>query len=210
QSRVRIVQHAGKRFALRLEGSFWDMLERIARKRQLRLGQLVASLAESYEGINFSSYIRAYAQAEAQRELARQDITLSPFDLLDILRNCPAPGLLMQHNRTILEANNGLLQWLGADAPALRLQGFDTIFEPRVTRPLHETMDLLYHGQVKRTQIQVAYTPPVSEQNPRPAIRAALATLHGFYNPQGAFYCLVWFTGSPALQLKQNPVPISE
>jgi predicted DNA-binding ribbon-helix-helix protein len=206
QSRLRIVQHDGKRFSLRLEEAFWHMLERIARRRQMRLGQFIAT----YEGVNFSSYLRVYAQADAQRELARQDIGLSPFDIVDILRNCPAPGLLIQHNRTIIEVNNALFQWLGAQAPTLRLQNFDTIFEPRVTRPLNETMDLLYDGTVKRTQIQVVYTPPVTETVPNPVSRAALATLHGFHNPHGAFYCLVWLSTSAALQIRPVTIPLTE
>jgi predicted DNA-binding ribbon-helix-helix protein len=208
QSRARIVQHEGKRFSLRLEEAFWQMLERIARRRHMRLGQLVAQLAAHYEGVNFSSYIRVYAQAEAQREIARQDMNLSPFDLVDILRNCPAPGLLIQHNRTIIEVNNALFQWLGKNPPLLRLQNFDHIFEPRVSRPLNETMDLLYDGAVKRTQIQIAYTPLATENLPNPTPRAALATLHGFHNPHGAFYCLVWLTASPALQMRtQHTIP---
>jgi predicted DNA-binding ribbon-helix-helix protein len=202
QSRARIVQHEGKRFSLRLEEAFWQMLERIARRRQIRLGQMIAQLADQYDGVNLSSYIRVYAQAEAQREISRQDIILSPFDIVDILRNCPAPGMLIQHNRTIIEANSALLQWLGKNAPTLRLQHFDDIFEPRVSRPLNETMDLLYDGAVKRTQIQIVYTPQNTADTPAPVPRAALATLHGFHNPHGAFYCLVWLTASPALQIR--------
>lgn len=210
QSRLRIVQYRGKRFSLRLEEVFWDMLERIARRRHMRLGQLIAQLAAHYDGVNFSSYIRVYAQAEAQREISRHDIHLSPFDIVDILRNCPAPGLLIQHNRTIIEANHALFQWLGKNAPVLRLQNFDSIFEPRVTRPLNETMDMLYDGLLKRTQIQIAYTPPPTEDTQNPQPRAALATFHGFHNPHGAFYCLVWLTASPALQIRPHPQPLME
>ena len=100
----------------------------------------------------------------------------------------------MQHNRTIVELNGSLLQWLGDDAPPLRQQQFDTIFAPRVTRPLPDTMDLLYNGELKRTQLQVTYTPPIADGVYRAVPRTALATLHGLYNPNGAFYCLVWFS----------------
>lgn len=203
QSKPRIIQHAKKRYALRLENVFWDALDHIARRRHIRLAQLVADLAGRYDGVNFSSYLRAYAMAEAKREQVRHDLPLSAFDVVDILRACPAPGLLMQHNRTIVEMNSTLLQWLGDMAPPLRQEQFDAIFIPRVGRPLTDTMNLLYNGQLKRTQIQVAYTPPpLSADGLPPAPRIALATLHGLYNPNGAFYCLVWFSIGQALQMR--------
>ena len=90
QSRPRIIQYNKKRFALRLEHVFWDGLETIARRRHIRLGRLIADLADTYHGVNFSSYIRAYVMADARREQIRHDIPLNPFDVVDILRNCPA------------------------------------------------------------------------------------------------------------------------
>jgi predicted DNA-binding ribbon-helix-helix protein len=205
QSRPRILQHAGKRYAVRLEEIFWESLDALARRRHIRLGALVAGLAATYNGVNFSSYLRAYALAEARRDLVRHEASLSPFDLVDIVRNCPAPGLLIQQDRTIIDANAALLQWLGRNPPPVRLQKLDNLFEPRVSRPLNETMNLLSDGRLKRTQIQIVYTPTLlADTRPLPQ-RAALATLHGFHNPAGTFYCLVWLTASPALQV-QNTV----
>lgn len=206
QSKPRIIQHAKKRYALRLETIFWDALEALARRRHLRLGEMVADLAERYDGVNFSSYLRAWVMADARREQIRQDIPLNPFDVVDILRACPAPGLLMQHNRSIVEINPALFQWLGDNPPALRQEIFDNIFIPRVTRPLNDTMNLLYNGQLKRTQIQVAYTPPAPADGPPPTTRIALVTLHGLYNPNGAFYCLVWFSSGQALQMRSPAI----
>ncbi len=200
QSRPRIIQHAKKRYALRLENVFWDGLETIARRRHMRLGQLVAELANRFDGVNFSSYLRAYIMADARREDVRHDLPLSAFDLVDILRACPAPGLLMQHNRSIVEVNNSLFQWVGDNPPPLRQQQFDTVFIPRVTRPLLDTMDLLFSGQLKRTQFQVTYTPPLTDGTFKSVPRTALATLHGLYNPNGAFYCLVWLSIGQAMQ----------
>ena len=212
QSQNRIVQHAGRRFALRLEQGFWDVLERIARLRHQRIGTLIAALAADYDtrpgGLNFSSYLRSFALADLQRELVRQDAVLNPYDIIDILRGCPAPGLIMQRDRIIVEFNTALSQWLGDGHPPLRQHRFDAIFEPRVTRPLDDTMELLYDGRLKRTPIQIAYHPPSpllpADAEPAPAQppRSALATLHGLYNPEGSFYCLAWFTGGPALQMR--------
>lgn len=202
QSKPRIIQHAKRRYALRLENIFWDALEAMARRRHLRLGEMIAALADRYEGANFSSYLRAWVMADARRDDIKQELPLSAFDVVDILRACPAPGLLMQHNRTIVELNPALFQWLGDNPPPLRQEIFDSVFSPRVTRPLHDTMNMLYSGQLKRTQIQVAYTPATPDGVAAAQPRIALATLHGLYNPNGAFYCLVWFSIGQALQMR--------
>lgn len=210
QSQPRIVQYAGKRYALRLEKVFWDGLEALAARRHIRTGALIAELAGRYSGVNFSSYIRAYIMADARREQIRHDIALTPMDVIDILRACPAPGLLMQRNRTVVELNTSLFRWMAIDRiqgeeitpPPLRQQIFDTVFVPRVTRPLTDTMNLLYQGQLKRTQIQVVYTPPTPLGVPPLPGRAAIANLHGLHTPTGAFFCLVWFTFNPALQAR--------
>jgi predicted DNA-binding ribbon-helix-helix protein len=185
QPKTRIVQYDKRRFALRLEETYWRQLEAMAERRQIRLGRLVASLAKDYDGVNLSSYIRGFCMHEAQRDLARYRLTAGAFDLIGLLRGCPAPALLLDHNRIILETNPALLQWVGAQAPALKQADFETYFVPRAARPLVETLDLMQQRLLQRAQLQLAYTVP---DQPSRVINATLTGL-----PVGQFfYCLVW------------------
>ncbi len=180
QAQPRIVQYRKRRFALRLETVYWQQLESLAERRAQRLGRIIADLAEQYQGPNLSSYIRGYCMVEAQREIARYRLNAGAFDLIALLRGCPAPALLLDHDRRILDVNNALLEWAGSEAPTLRHAKFDTLFIPRVTRPLDETYALMQQKQLQRTQIQVTFQG-----------RAVNATLTGL--PVGLyFYGLVW------------------
>lgn len=183
--KTRIVQYNKRRYALRLERVYWDQLEQLADKRGQRLGRIVADLAAHYTGVNLSSYLRSFCMAEAQRDLARYRLTAGAFDLVSLLRGCPAPAILLDEKRTILDTNQALLSWLGNPPPALRQAFFDTLFQPRVTRPLDETFRLMQEKKLQRTQIHVTFT------NAQGQTRSTQATLTAL--PVGHyFYCLVW------------------
>lgn len=181
QPQPRIVQHKGRRYALRLEPIFWRQLERVARRRGRRLGYLVAELDEAYEGVNLSSFIRGYCMIEAEKEATHFRLAAGSFDLLDVLKGAPAPALLLSEDRIVLEVNQALLDWIGGGT-VIRQNKFDEFFEPRVLRPLDETIDLMRTGKLKRTQIQVVYQG-----------RVVMATLTGLL-VGSIFYCLVWLT----------------
>ena len=122
--------------------------------------------------------------AEAERDVTRYRLSAGNFDLLDIIRSAPAPAMLLNHERVILDVNQPMRDWVGDEAPVLRQQKFDLAFEPRVTRPLDETILLMRTGQLKRTQIQIGYHG-----------RIANATLTGL-SVGNIFYCLVWLLPS--------------
>lgn len=191
QPQPRIVQYDKRRYALRLEGAFWQQLEAIADRRGLRVGALVAELAAACDGPNLSSYIRGFCMVEATRDIARYRLSAGAFDLVTIMRGAPTPALLLDESRLILETNRAFTDWLGADAgPVLRMAKFDAFFTPRVTRPLDETFALMRKKMLQRAQMQVTYAPPDGLADLK-APRVANATLTGL--PVGSFfYCLVW------------------
>jgi len=184
QPQPRIVQYKKRRYALRLETIFWRQLEQIAFRRRTKLGNLVAELAEANEGPNLSSFVRGFCMVEAERDATRFRLASGSFDLLDILKGATAPALLLTDQRLIIDVNQALTDWIGPNVPTLRQEKFDTLFEPRVVRPLDETIDLMRRGQLKRTQIQVAYQG-----------RTVMATLTGL-SVGSIFYCLVWLSVS--------------
>lgn len=191
QPQPRIVQHEKRRYALRLERVFWQQLESLAERKAKRLGRLVAELAEGYQGANLSSYIRGFCMVEAEREITHYRLGAGAFDLLDVLRSSPAPALLLDSNRSVLEVNQALFDWMGSDVigdiKSIRQRKFDTIFIPRVTRPLDRTIELMRTGQLKRTQFQATFMADT------PRARTVLVTLTGL--PVGnLFYCLAWLT----------------
>ncbi|MDB5478062.1 MAG: hypothetical protein JWM96_557 [Alphaproteobacteria bacterium] len=192
QPQPRIVQYQKRRFALRLESIFWLELEKAARRRGVRLGRIVAELDKINDGPNLSSFIRGFCMVEAERETAKARLGAGAYDLLDVLRGCPAPALLLNQERQILEFNQALLDWTGQKIEAdgshvLHQQKFDAVFEPRIGKPLDQTVEAMRSGQLKRAQFPVAY------KGTGDAARIVTATLTGL--PVGSlFYVLVWLT----------------
>lgn len=191
---ARILQHEGRRYALRLEPVFWEQLHLLARRRGLRPGALVALLAAQQAGPNLASTVRSYCLAEARTELARYHLSAGGFDLLDVLRAAPAPGLLLNGERTILAANQALLDWLGPQAGHVQEMKFDVLFQARVTRPLDETFAQLRDGQLASARLQVAYS--AFGETPR----ITQAVIHPL--AVGAFfYALVWLHVQPGARV---------
>jgi len=57
----RIVQYNNRRYSIRLEPVFWRALETLAERNQMRLGKFIAELEETYQGKNFSSFLRVFS-----------------------------------------------------------------------------------------------------------------------------------------------------
>lgn len=189
QPQPKIVQYKKKRYALRLEHVYWQQLEVLARRRQWRLGRLIAELDALHDGANLSSFIRGFCMVEAERDASRFRLMSGSFDLLDILRGCPASAILLNQDRLIIDVNQALLDWAGVSG-VFRQKPFEMIFSPRMVRPLDETFELMKSGQLKRTQIQVVFNG-----------RTVMATLTGL-SVGNIFYCLVWLLPSQQMRLR--------
>lgn len=200
QPKPRIVQYNKRRYAIRLERVFWRFLEKLAKKRKMRLGKLISKLSESHTGKNLSSYVRAYCMVEAERELMQEHLSLIGTDAVDILKSCPVPGFILSHDLKILDYNLALTQWLG-DTVSGGIQQYDLtdIFDPRVTRPVSETMALMQEGKLKQTQMQLV------QRLEGKASRSAKSTWLALMPPKTKnFYCLVWLSSAPALRMGKN------
>ncbi len=197
QPKPRIVQYNKRRFAIRLESVFWRFLERIANERKIRLGRLIHELSAGNRGKNLSSYIRSYCMVEAERELMQEHLSLIGTDAIDILKSCPVPGFILSHDLKILDYNGALVQWLGNTVTGgIRQATLTDIFDPRVTRPVAETMKMMQDGKLKQTQMQL-----VQSLIGRPS-RSARSTWLALMPPKTTnFYCLVWLVSGPALPI---------
>ena len=200
QAQPRIVQYQKRRFALRLEAIFWQQLERIAKKRGQRLGQLVAGLDEICQGVNLSSFVRGFCMIEAEMENARYRLVAGGFDLIDVLRGCPAPALLLNDERMILEVNPALQRWVESvphTSEPLKQQRLEQSFEPRIGRSLDETVEQMREGKLKRAQFQMSYIgdPKVPRNVMATMTSLAVGSVH---------YLLIWLTVNASYRIIAN------
>lgn len=156
----RIVQYRHRRYSIRLEPVFWHALERLAERRQMRLGHLVAELAGEHGHGNFASHLRAVCMIEADLALAQASLRPTRRGLVDLVTACYAPGLLLSRYRTIVAHNDGFLDWLGGGDQALAGADLTSVIQLRTRRPLNEVWLDLVAGGLSSVEANVLHVEP--------------------------------------------------
>jgi predicted DNA-binding ribbon-helix-helix protein len=185
----RIVQHDHRRYSVRLEQIFWRTLERLASAREQRLGALIAALAETYNGNNFSSYLRTYCIVELERARVASDLAARGTGIVEALSACPSPGIMLGPGRVVIAHNAAFAGWLGPDhAPVLEAP-LNAHFQLRPAPALGQAEEAAAAGQAFEAKIQLVYTAPGR-------VSLAPGRLVALRGQEGQSYCLIWLSPS--------------
>lgn len=184
----RIVQYRNKRYSVRLEPIYWQTLEVLAERQRLRLGRFVAELAERYEGPNFSSYLRVFCMLEGEQALARETLGPTHHGLLDVVTNCPNPGLILSRYRTVIAYNGAFGEWLGPADVAVIGAELTTLVQVRTRRSLTEVWQDLVNGREAKADAKLLYVAPGR-------VNAAQATILALRSQTyQEFYAVMWLS----------------
>lgn len=184
----RIVQYRNKRYSVRLEPIYWQTLEVLADRHRMRLGRFVAELAESYEGPNFSSYLRVFCMLEGEQSLARESLGPTHHGLLDVVTNCPNPGLILSRYRTVIAYNSAFGEWLGPADVAVVGAELTTLVQVRTRRSLTDVWQDLVSGREPKADAKLLYVAPGR-------VNAAQATILALRSPAyQEFYAVMWLS----------------
>jgi PAS domain S-box-containing protein len=166
--RHRIVQHAGKRYSLKLDDLVWEALGRIAAEDGLRLNELVAAVARrTAEGSSLTEALRLHClrrtleRAEAlAHQLENQALTASGVPVGLIVESCPAPCFLVSQDHVIRRANAAAEKWIGASAEALTGRSVEHYLQIRSATPLPQVMAAFAQGQPASFPVRLLYLRP--------------------------------------------------
>ena len=151
----RIVQYNNRRYSIRLEPVFWRALGDLASRSQQRLGRFVAELEATYQGKNFSSFLRVFCMLDAERGLAERQLGDGRASLVELVEACPSPGIILSHDRTIIACNPALTRWLGApDAPVVGSE-LTAVVQVRTRRSLNEVWQEMVDGDTSAIDARV-------------------------------------------------------
>lgn len=184
----RIVQYRNKRYSVRLEPIYWQTLEVLADRDRKRLGRFVAELAENYEGHNFSSYLRVFCMLEGERALARETLGPTHHGLLDVVTNCPNPGLILSRYRTVIAYNISFGEWLGPADVAVVGAELTTLVQVRTRRSLTEVWQDLVDGRETMADAKLLYVAPGRVN----AAQASILALRS--QAYQEFYAVMWLS----------------
>lgn len=186
----RIVQYQNRRYSIRLEPVFWQALESLAEREDMRLGRFIAELAERYSGNNFASHLRVISMVESERALAQASLLPTQDNIFGVVRACPSPGLVLSRYRTILAHNDGFLEWLGAPEESLAGADLTSVIQVRTRRPLNDLWLDMVAGNIISAEANVLHVEPGR-------VIAAAAKLLGLHPRDGeGFYAVMWLSAS--------------
>lgn len=186
----RIVQYQNRRYSIRLEPVFWQALESLAEFEDMRLGRFIAELAERYTGNNFASHLRVISMVESERALARASLLPTQDNILDVVRACPSPGLVLSRYRTILAHNDSFVEWLGTPAESLAGADLTAVIQVRTRRPLNDLWLDMVAGNLASADANVLHVEPGR-------VIAAAAKLLGLHPRDGeGFYAVMWLSAT--------------
>ena len=186
--RPRIVQYRNKRYSVRLEPIYWQTLEVLADRQRMRLGRFVAALAENYEGPNFSSYLRVFCMLEGEQALARETLGPTHHGLLDVVTNCPNPGLILSRYRTVIAYNRPFGEWLGPADVAVIGAELTTLVQVRTRRSLNDVWQDLVSGREPKADAKLLYVAPGRVNAAQATILALRSQTHQ------EFYAVMWLS----------------
>lgn len=166
--RHRIIQHAGRRYSVKLDDMVWSNLEALAADAHLRLNQLVSRIAENAgDGANLTGALRQYCLDEAlkrireleraaeDRQLAAGGVPVSLF-----ADACPAPCLIVGGDHQIRRANAPACEWMSTSEEALLGKSVQHYFQIKAPVPLDEIVRQYGAGTLSVFSARLVYVRP--------------------------------------------------
>lgn len=162
------------RRAMRLERSFWNALEFIAKEYRLSVGEAVSTIEQAHlNETNLTSAVRHTCIHALAEEVEDARAWFSEASVQHLLNACPSPVFALSSSKKLRYTNQAFLKYVrtnfvGADtkAPdaALRLQ-IDTPMEELIARLL----------ETRNQPISVGFAIGMNERRIRGSINALLA-----------------------------------
>lgn len=148
--RHRVLQAEGRRYSIKLEQAYWDILEGLARARNIRLARLIDEIARASKGkSSLSAALRLCcleAVAEAQGDTGGAGSKSAGSgggygaSLENLINANPSPCLLLAQDGRILLANEAFQRWSGVNAESVTGRPYDWYFQLRLPDTLNRTV----------------------------------------------------------------------
>jgi predicted DNA-binding ribbon-helix-helix protein len=166
--RHRIVQHAGKRYSLKLDALVWEALEGFAAADGIRLNELVARVGRAADGrSSLTEALRLYSlrralegMAALSRRLEDRALTVAGAPVGLIVDACPAPCLLVAGAQTIRRVNAAAERWMGVAANGLIGRSLEHYLQIRSTPPLATYLAAVATGEATALAVRALYLRP--------------------------------------------------
>lgn len=166
--RHRIIQHAGRRFSVKLEDVVWNSLEELAAQSGMRLNQLVAQIASrAGDGANLTGSLRQYCLESAlqrikelERQLEDQRLSRGGVPITLFAEACPAPCLIVDAEHKMMRANAAACEWMGTSEEALIGKSVQHYFQIKSATSLDEIVSQYGASVFSTFSARIVYVRP--------------------------------------------------
>ena len=164
----RILQHAGRRYSLKLDEIVWETLEELAEDGGLRLNELVARVAqETGDDAGLTSALRNYCLGELRRRLSQRDAEVKTLTLTSrgvpaalLAQACPTPCFLIGNDQLILETNEPAQKWMSTPGASLVGKIVDHYLQIKSMPPIDEVVRQFRDGARRLFAARVLHLRP--------------------------------------------------
>ena len=164
----RILQHAGRRYSLKLDEIVWETLEELAEEGGLRLNELVARVAqEAGDDAGLTNALRNHCLGELRRRLSQRDAEIKTLRLTSrgvpaalIALACPTPCFLIGNDQLILETNEPAQKWMSTPGTALAGKIVDHYLQIKSMPPIDEVVRQFRDGARRLFAARVLHLRP--------------------------------------------------
>ncbi len=162
----RILQHAGRRYSLKLDQIVWETLEELAEDAGLRLNELVARVAqEAGDDAGLTNALRNHCLRELRRRLSQRDAEVKALTLTSrgvpaalLAQACPTPCFLIGKDQLILETNEQAQRWMST--PTLVGKVVDHYLQIKSVPPIEEIVRQFRDGARRLFAARVLHLRP--------------------------------------------------
>ncbi len=162
----------------------------MADRRSMRLGRLVAVLADDFDGGNFSSYLRVCCMLDAERRLADAHLNVGYGTLVEAVGACPNPGVVLSRYRTIITTNRAFASWLGPMDTPINGANLTSVIQVRTRTSLNDVWQSMVDGSTSQAEARLLHVAPGR-------VNAAHATFVAIHPREiEEFYAIMWLSTS--------------
>jgi len=166
--RHRILQHAGRRYSLKLDELVWEVLEQLASDAGLRLNELVARVAASAgDEAGLTNALRSHCIQALRDRLSRiaaevKALTLTTRGVPAALyaEACPAPCFLIGPEQLILDLNDPARRWMSAPVQTMVGKRIDHYLQIKSVPAIEEIIRQFRDGSRKVFGARVLHVRP--------------------------------------------------
>ena len=164
----RILQHAGRRYSLKLDEIVWETLEELAVDSDLRLNELVARVAqETGDEAGLTNALRNHCLRELRQRLAERDAQIKTLTQTSrgvpaalLAQACPTPCFLIGSDQIIQEANEPAQKWMSTPAAALVGKIVDHYLQIKSVPPVEDIIRQFREGARRLFAARVLHLRP--------------------------------------------------